>query len=253
MEHKTKEERVADFLREGIISGKFPRGSKLKQTEIAEMLGTSITPVREAIKLLEAEGFILGASHRGAVVAPFDIDQTEEIVDLRVTLESKLALAALGKLTKASIDILRGIQSEIEAAANMSVQEIFVRDGEPFFRHKESQVISRLLGDARAVLSTGGGAFLAESNQRMISEKGVSIWLNAPVDVLWGRVRHKTTRPLLRTDNPRATLEALYNVRVPSYSRADLEVPSDGEASIDEMVDRVVGVLATRPDVLELR
>ncbi len=118
MEHKTKEERVADFLREGIISGKFPRGSKLKQTEIAEMLGTSITPVREAIKLLEAEGFILGASHRGAVVAPFDIDQTEEIVDLRVTLESKLALAALGKLTKASIDILREVQSEIEAAAN---------------------------------------------------------------------------------------------------------------------------------------
>ncbi len=142
--------------------------------------------------------------------------------------------------------------SEIEAAANMSVQEIFVRDGEPFFRHKESQVISRLLGDARAVLSTGGGAFLSEANQRMISEKGVSVWLNAPVDVLWGRVRHKTTRPLLRTDNPRATLEALFDARVPSYSRADLEVPSDGEASIDEMVDRVVGVLATRPDVLEL-
>ena len=143
--------------------------------------------------------------------------------------------------------------SEIEAAANMSVQEIFTRDGEPFFRAKESQVISRLLGEVQGVLSTGGGAFLAEANQRMISERGVSLWLNAPVEVLWNRVKHKTTRPLLRTDNPRATLEGLYAARVPQYSRADLEVPSDGTASIDEMVDRVIGVLATRPDVLELK
>lgn len=141
---------------------------------------------------------------------------------------------------------------EIEAAANMSVQEIFVRDGEPFFRRKESQVIERLLSEVRGVLSTGGGAFLAAENRRMISDKGVSLWLNAPVDVLWNRVRHKETRPLLRTEDPRATLQALYEARVPSYSLADLEVRSDGEASIDRMVDRVIGVLATRPDVLEM-
>lgn len=142
--------------------------------------------------------------------------------------------------------------TEIEAAANMSVQEIFARDGEPFFRRKESQVIGRLLNEARGVLSTGGGAFLSEENRRMISERGVSLWLNAPVEVLWNRVRHKTTRPLLRTDNPRATLQALYEARVPAYAQADLQVPSDGEASIDKMVERVIGVLATRPDVLEL-
>lgn len=121
--HQTKEERVADFLREGIISGRFPRGSKLKQAELAEMIGTSITPVREAIKLLEAEGFILGSSHRGAVVAPFDIHATEEIVDLRATLESKLALRALGRLTQAHIEELRGLQREIEAAAERGDRE----------------------------------------------------------------------------------------------------------------------------------
>ncbi|WP_417718969.1 GntR family transcriptional regulator [Salipiger sp.] len=118
MKHQTKEERVADYLREGIISGKFPRGSKLKQAELAEMIGTSITPVREAIKLLEAEGFILGTSHRGAVVAPFDIDATEEIVDLRVTLECKLALRAMGKLTSEQVQELRGLQDQLETAAS---------------------------------------------------------------------------------------------------------------------------------------
>jgi DNA-binding GntR family transcriptional regulator len=116
-QHQTKEEYVADFLREGIISGRFPRGSKLKQAELAQLIGTSITPVREAIKLLEAEGFILGDSHRGATVAPFDIDATEEIVDLRVTLESKLALAALRHLTSQHTEELRQLQDDIEAAA----------------------------------------------------------------------------------------------------------------------------------------
>ncbi len=117
LKHQTKEEQVADYLREGIISGKFPRGSKLKQAEIAESIGMSITPVREALKLLAAEGFILGTSHRGATVAPFDINATEEIVDLRVTLESKLALRAMERLTAQQVDELRDLQAQLEAAA----------------------------------------------------------------------------------------------------------------------------------------
>ena len=55
MDYRTKEEQVADYLRERIISGVFPRGSRLKQAEIADQLKLSITPVREALKLLVAE------------------------------------------------------------------------------------------------------------------------------------------------------------------------------------------------------
>ncbi|MCG6556719.1 shikimate kinase [Ruegeria sp. 1NDH52C] len=142
--------------------------------------------------------------------------------------------------------------AEIENAANMSIPEIFERDGEAFFRDRESQVIGRLLKGAPCVLSTGGGAFLAEANRRMISERGVSVWLKADLSVLWNRVRHKDTRPLLRTADPRATLRALYEARVPLYSEADLCVISDGETSIEQMVDRVIAALATRKDVLEL-
>lgn len=142
--------------------------------------------------------------------------------------------------------------AEIEAAANMSVQEIFVRDGEPFFRQKESQIIERLLRERCGILSTGGGAFLAEANRRMISERGVSVWLNADLGVLWNRVKHKDTRPLLRTADPRATLAEIYKARVPIYAQADLSVLSEGRVSIEDMVDRVVTALASRPDVLEL-
>jgi len=141
--------------------------------------------------------------------------------------------------------------AEIETAANMSVPEIFTRDGEPFFRRKETQVIERLLRTARCVLSTGGGAFMGAHNRALISQHGVSVWLNADQDVLWNRVRHKSTRPLLHTDNPRATLGEIYDKRVPIYALADLSVVSDGAASIEDMVDRILVALADRPDVLE--
>ncbi|MEP1587152.1 MAG: shikimate kinase [Tateyamaria sp.] len=142
--------------------------------------------------------------------------------------------------------------AEIEAAATRTVPEIFARDGEPFFRRKETQVISRLLDSERVVLSTGGGAFLAVENRENISNSGVSVWLNADLDLLWQRVRHKETRPLLRTENPRATLAEIYTARVPLYALADVAVASLPELSIEEMVDRVIAtLLADRPDVLE--
>ncbi len=142
--------------------------------------------------------------------------------------------------------------AEIEAAANMSVPEIFSRDGEPFFRTKETQVISRLLDEERGILSTGGGAFLSEINRRNITCRGVSLWLNADLDLLWQRVRHKDTRPLLRTPDPRATLAQIYEARVPLYGLADLTVVSLPDASIENMVDRVItALLEHRPDALE--
>lgn len=140
---------------------------------------------------------------------------------------------------------------EIEAAANMSIPEIFARDGEDFFRLKERQVISRLLTEECGVLSTGGGAFLASENRETITRNGASIWLQADLDVLWNRVRHRDTRPLLRTSDPRATLAELYAARVPLYAKADLTVASDGQATIEQMVDRVLEALRSRPDVLE--
>lgn len=139
---------------------------------------------------------------------------------------------------------------EIVKAANMSIAEIFARDGEAFFRRKETQVIARLLETERCILSTGGGAFLAPVNRAAISEKGVAVWLKADLELLWSRVRHKDTRPLLRTADPYATLRDLYEARLPIYAQADLAVEARAEYSIDDMVEAVVAALATRPDVL---
>ncbi len=140
----------------------------------------------------------------------------------------------------------------IEVAANRTVAEIFERDGEAFFRQKESQVLARLLQGAPCILSTGGGAFLAEANRDVIAAEGVAVWLRADIDLLWHRVRHKTTRPLLRTSNPRETLRLLLDAREPIYALAGVVVSAAPDYSVDDMAHRVIEALTQRMDVLEV-
>lgn len=144
----------------------------------------------------------------------------------------------------------RDSDEEIVKAADRSIAEIFERDGEPFFRTRETEVLARLLNGAPCVLSTGGGAFLLDENRALIKAQGVSVWLRADLDLLWNRVRHKSTRPLLRTPNPRETLRNLYEARLPFYQQADLAVDADAALSIEDMAERVRRALITRLDVM---
>ena len=116
MENRTKEDQVADFLREGIIAGKYPRGSRLKQAEIAEQLHISITPVREALKLLEAEGYVSSDSYRGCRVVPFDPVASGEILHLRLLLEAQFVRGAADNASSQDFADLRGLAREFEHA-----------------------------------------------------------------------------------------------------------------------------------------
>lgn len=159
---------------------------------------------------------------------------------------------AVGKALAAGLGVpFLDSDQEIEKAANMSVAEIFARDGEAFFRLKEAQVIERLLDEERGILSTGGGAFMQEGNRNLISMKGVSVWLDADLELLWSRVKHKNTRPLLRTANPKGKLSEMYEARVPTYRLADLSVRADAKYSIGDMAEYVTETLQKNSDILE--
>ena len=159
---------------------------------------------------------------------------------------------AVGRALAARLNVpFLDSDSEIETAAAMTIAEIFARDGEEFFRSRETEVIDRLLDAGCGILSTGGGAFLAQRNRDLISSKGVSVWLNADLRLLWCRVKSKDTRPLLRTADPYQTLKTIYDARVPVYAKADLTVPSRPDLSIDAMADQVLQALTQRADVLE--
>jgi DNA-binding GntR family transcriptional regulator len=139
MQFRTKEEQVADYLREGIIAGRFPRGARLKQQEIATLLSTSITPVREALKLLEAEGYVSGDSYRGAVVAPFDIQASTETLNLRILLETQLVRGAVEQATAADIaelnDLAQAFASAFDAGDNEAARAANYR-----FHHRMFEV-----------------------------------------------------------------------------------------------------------------
>ncbi len=132
---------------------------------------------------------------------------------------------------------------EIVRAANMTIAEIFERDGEAFFRQKETQVLERLFQEERAIISTGGGAFLSPQNRTIIDDHGVSIWLKVDLEILWNRVKHKDTRPLLRTANPYQTLKELLAQRVPSYQEARVIVEAEPHLTIEQMCDKVIKAL----------
>ncbi len=147
----------------------------------------------------------------------------------------------------------RDSDAEIVAAANMGIAEIFARDGEDFFREKETRVIARLLQDRPAILSTGGGAYMSARNREMITRDGFAVWLQVELDLLWARVRHRDTRPLLHTDNPYETLKTLCAAREPSYALADLTVAAQPSYSVEDMAGAVLDKLAGIPRILEGR
>ena len=100
-------------------------------------------------------------------------------------------------------------------------------------------------------MATGGGAFVNDKIRTSIKNHGVSVWLNADVETLWKRVKHKTTRPLLRTDNPKETLSNIYKDRIETYSLADVIIESQGTSSLDKMANRVINSLLDRNDLVE--
>ena len=142
--------------------------------------------------------------------------------------------------------------AEIVRAAAMSIPEIFARDGEAFFRARESEVLGRVLASGDSVISTGGGAWLRGENRALVGQSGVSVWLDCDLETLWHRVRQRPTRPLLQTADPRGTLERLLAEREPVYTLADIRVPARRGDSIEQTTNRVIEAIAAHdPAILE--
>ncbi len=134
--------------------------------------------------------------------------------------------------------------AEIEVAAGRTIQEIFDAHGEEAFRDGERRVIARLLTTEPVhVLAAGGGAFMDPETRALVRKQAISVWLRADLEVLFKRVSRRSHRPLLKTANPKGTLGELLELRYPIYAEADIVIDSE-DGPIDEMVDRVIEVLA---------
>jgi shikimate kinase len=133
--------------------------------------------------------------------------------------------------------------TEIEMAAQMTIADIFARQGEDYFRNGEARVIARLLDGGPQVLATGGGAVMNADTRVAIKAKGVSIWLTADVDVLMRRInKRRHERPMLQAEDPAARLRELMAEREPVYALSDLTVQSR-EVPHEAIVTEIVAVL----------
>ena len=136
---------------------------------------------------------------------------------------------------------------EVEKAAGMSIEDIFAAHGEADFRAGEVKVIARLLKDHNIVLGTGGGAFINAETRALVKEAAISVWIKADFELLFQRVSRRSNRPLLKTANPRETLQKLIEARYPIYAEADVtivsrDVPQDQVAS--EVIEAVLAHLS---------
>jgi shikimate kinase/3-dehydroquinate synthase len=132
---------------------------------------------------------------------------------------------------------------EIEAAAGMTVAEIFARLGEQAFRDGERRVIARLLSGPPMVLATGGGAFMHPETRALIRARALSVWLRVPLQILVRRVSGRADRPLLTGRDPAVVLADLAAKRYPTYAEADIVVDCTDE-SAEGTTTRVANALA---------
>ncbi|MBL8522552.1 MAG: shikimate kinase [Betaproteobacteria bacterium] len=135
---------------------------------------------------------------------------------------------------------------EMVEHTGVSIATIFELEGEGGFRQRETQLITDLCKRDGLLLATGGGAVLREENRVALRQSGVVIYLHAGLDHLWQRTRHDSRRPLLQTENPRAALRSLLDVRDPLYRQtADLIVET-GRQSVNKLVSEIMLELTRR-------
>jgi shikimate kinase len=131
---------------------------------------------------------------------------------------------------------------EVEKAAGMTIEDIFAAHGEADFRAGEARVIARLLKDRDLVLGTGGGAFMNAETRGLVQAEAISVWIKADFDLLFQRVQRRSNRPLLKTANPRETLQGLIDKRYPVYAEAHVTVTST-DVPQDQVATQVIEAL----------
>lgn len=176
---------------------------------------------------------------------------TADAAERHVLSQRTIALVGLMGVGKSTVGrrlatrlgmAFRDADDEIEAAAGMSVSDIFASMGEAAFRDGEARVVKRLLEGPPIVLATGGGAILRPETREHLKRHAVTVWLKADLAVVARRVAKRDSRPLLRNKDPLPVLKTLAEARYPLYAEADLTVETGGGAH-SEAVEAIIKAL----------
>ena len=153
--------------------------------------------------------------------------------------KSTIARRLAATLDKEFVDADR----ELEQRTGVGIPLIFELEGEAGFRKREREMLARLVTRDDIVLATGGGVVLSGENRAHLARRGFVVYLDAPVDLLVARVARDRHRPLMQTEDPKATMRELMRVRDPLYREtADIVVRSTHRSSrfvVREILQRI--------------
>ena len=127
----------------------------------------------------------------------------------------------------------------IETREGRTIAEIFAADGEAEFRNMERRLLQELRPRRDVVVATGGGTFVDSANRALIAGDGASVWLDVSFETVVERLPSDGTRPLA---SDRTTMQALWRARRPAYGLAQLQLPVEGSA-VDDLVVNIVSWL----------
>ena len=131
---------------------------------------------------------------------------------------------------------------EIEDIVGLPAGEVFERYGEEDYRDGERRLVARLIDGEIRVIATGGGVFVDPRTRKLLNERAVTVWLDAPIDVLAERTGRRNTRPLLKNGDPKGTLERLAAIERQAYAEAHIHVKS-GSGAHKDVVDSIIAEL----------
>lgn len=129
---------------------------------------------------------------------------------------------------------------EIEREEQRSIAEIFAKEGEAYFRDRETMCLQKLLRTVKEqIISVGGGLPLREENRKLLRELGQVFYLQASAETIYKRVKHDTTRPLLQCDDPQGKIRTMLAERDGYYrDAADVVINVDGK-SFEQILDEI--------------
>lgn len=135
----------------------------------------------------------------------------------------------------------------VEMQSGKTITEIFAEHGEEHFRDLESSTLESLSRKEKQIIATGGGVMMRDYNRDVMKRAGVTVYLRAPVDVIWQRVKHSRSRPLLQVNDPLGTIRELLEKRTPYYEMADIIVDTE-KLSVEDVADEIIEKLGIKPD-----
>ncbi len=151
---------------------------------------------------------------------PYPLDRTLFLVGMMGSGKSSIGRRLARIYSMPFVDADR----EIEKAGGGDICYLFQRYGEQDFRRVEERIMNRLLNAKKCILASGGGAFMSAQTRQIVSQKAVSVFLDAHVDTIVRNTAGRTHRPLLNVDNPKEVIRTLLDSRRPFYEQADIRV-----------------------------